>query len=476
MASRRKFIASGSYGCVVAPALPNGEREFPNQVTKLYFDRQSQSSMNAAAYAVATNTKLGDMGFRRLVFPYTETRRFDQLPEELQTLPGNSCRLEYRKASDKPIGMTHMPNLGIDFIEIRMAYDHSLKPESEHHAQGIALIKEIRAVPLEIVLEKGVKAMLKSLEILNRNGKIHRDIRLENTMFDPTTGVMTLIDFDLMTGKANTDELTKWAIPPNLMMAYPPEMAFWNTIRHRKLNSPPDFKKIDDTINHLLNYKLTFTDYTDDKKKDTIRTFLPLIGIWKGQLLILTDLYKSQASRSSLSYLFELSKRPDSDITKFLLSGMGYYMDDLSEQEVFDTKERRERIRDMSIDTIDSYCMSLCLMMFLGVYLDDAKWAEHGVLLDQLFETILIPLYKFSMYETRDRRHTRSRIQDVMGAIGALYEKVENPSKKRINHPPNNDDENSSKPPPSAKQPRVEGGTRKKLKSVRRTKKGRRRA
>jgi len=461
---------------VVTPALPNGEQEFPDQVTKLYFDRQSQSSMNAAAYAVATNTKLAGMGFRRLVFPYTETRRFDQLPEELQTLPDNSCKLEYRKESDKPIGMTHMPNLGIDFIELRIAYDQSLTPESEHHARGVALMKEIRAVPFEVVLEKGVRAMLKSLEILNRNGKIHRDVRLENTMFDPRTGAMTLIDFDLMTEKANMDKLNKWAIPPILMMAYPPEMALWNTTEHRKLDAPSDLKKIDDTINKLLNYKATFNDYTDGEKNDIISTFVPLIEIWKRQLLILTDLYKSQASRASLSYLFKLSHLPDKDITKFLLTEMGVYMGVLSEEEIFNTKDRRERMRDMSIDTIDSYCMSLCLMMFLGVYLDDTKWTEHGALLDQLFETILIPLYKINVYGAKDMIYTRSSIQDVMGAIGALYSKE--PMTKRMNRPTHNDNLNNdnSRTPLSKKVRVVEGGTRKKLKSARRTKKGRRRA
>ena len=421
MASRRRFIASGAAGCVVTPALSNEGREFPDQVTKMYVDRQSQSSVKAAAYAVATNTKLGKMGFRRLVFPYKEPRTFAQLPEELQTLPDNSCRLEYRKASDKPIGMTHMPNLGTDFIEIRAAYVHSLNPKSDQNDQAKTFINEIRAVPFDTIMKRGVGAMLQSLVILYMNGKIHRDVRLENTMFNPKNGTMTLIDFDMMVDKKDKEELAKWSIPPRLMTAYLPEMALWNTTHYMRPDSPSDLKLIDDMITFLLQPDSSFNKCTDSTKNYIIKTFSRLLAIWKRQLNILVDLYASQSNRISLSYLFTLSKESDERMAKFLLIGMGEYMDQLTKENILDVKQRKAYMRQQSFEMIDSFCMSFCIMVFLGIYLDDAKWAEHGATLDQLFENVLIPLYKFSVYPTHDMSHTRSTIQEVMDAISDLY-------------------------------------------------------
>jgi hypothetical protein len=108
-------------------------------------------------------------------------------------------------------------------------------------------------------------------------------------------------------------------------------------------------------------------------------------------------------------------------MSEFVLIGMGEFMDKLTQANIVDVNKRRERMRDKSFETIDSFCMSFCLMVFLGIYLDDAKWAEHGEILDKLFETVLIPLYKFSVYPTHDMIHARSSILDVMDAIGKIY-------------------------------------------------------
>lgn len=405
------MATSGAAGCVVKPALPNGEREFPDQVTKLYFDRPTMTSEKAASRAVAVNEKVGKMGFERSVFPYKNKLKKENIPPELNS----ACKLGAHVA-DRTVGVTHSPNLGIDFFELYSIFTNSKSPEQE---EAKTYMEKVRAIPFETIM-KGIGEMLKALVILNTNKKIHKDVRLENMMFNPTTGIIKLIDFDEMIDM-NREMIDDWKIPSRLMTAFPPEMALWNS-----KDSTAFDVSVNKKIDYLLDPKTSFTKCTKKAKNENIELFTLRLTIWKNQLNVLTDMYKTQNTRKSIAYLFKLHTNGPENLAKYLLNKMGIFMDQLTDEEIRDVNERRVRIKTMSVDTVDSYCMSYCLMVFLGIYLDDAKWEVHGATLDKLFKNILIELYKFNVYydedaPLQDRLLSRAGIGNVLDDCRDLF-------------------------------------------------------
>jgi len=406
------MATSGAAGCVVNPALPNGEREFPDQVTKIYFDRPTMTSEKAASRAVAVNEKVGKMGFERLVFPYKNKLKMENIP----TKTNSDCMLGARVAG-RTIGVTRSPNLGIDFYQLFDIFTNSQSPGQE---EATATMDRVRTLPFETIM-KGIGEMLKALVILNTNKKIHKDVRLENMMFNPTTGIIKLIDFDEMIDM-DREMIDDWKIPSRLMTAFPPEMALWNSKDSNAFDVSVN-KKID----YLLDPKTSFTKCTKKAEKlEIIDLFTLRLTTWKRQLGVLTDMYKTQNTRKSIAYLFELSKNTPGPLAEYLLTEMGKSMDKMTEEKILDINERRFRMKNKSADTVDSYCMSYCLMVFLGMYLDDAKWAAHGATLDKLFKNVLIPLYKFNVYYDKDaplkeRLLSRVGIMNVLDDCSELF-------------------------------------------------------
>ena len=420
----RSFVASGAAGCVIKPALSNVKNDetpehFHDQVTKIYYDIPGlQNSVEEADKAVATNEGLAAMGFRRLVFPYRRAWRTSELPDEIEALPGDPCKINRPNA---PVGVTHMPNLGVDFIELLIANYDSIEPENPNQKAAQALMERVRAVPFEAIMRNGIKPMLDALVILKENKKIHRDVRLENSMFDPATGTMTLIDFDKMTDLDNFTEFGKWRIPPRLMSAYTPEMALWPS-QYTKEESAAVTKYRNDAIQYLLRPDRSFSKIPT-RHAEIIPTFAPIVAIWReNQLSRIIKLHYKQRTRPSLQYLFGLIHESDERMSEFLLHDMGSYMDFLTTKNHTDIPVRSLLVKHHSGPTIDSFCMAYCLMVFLGIYLDDEKWATHGATLDLLFKDVLIPLYRFSVYPYNSDQ-SRANIKDVMGKFTALLPK-----------------------------------------------------
>jgi len=489
MASRH--IASGAAGCVIEPAPPNGEREFPKNVAKIYVNGEP-----AAAKAVSMNEDLGRMGFRRLVFPYKRSWTKRNLPLEIV----EPCGLK-KKLPTAPIGMTHMPNLGVAFIDIQIAYWDSLDYTSITQKESEALIEKVRAVPFETILVNGIRPMLEAIMILHKYKKVHRDVRLDNTMFDYSTGRMTLIDFDLMVPR---EAMRGWSFPKRLMMAYTPEMMLWQSPEYSKpLDKPrdPEPARRDALIEILVDTGTTpYNEQDATIKNKLIGEFKPAIDVWKQQLELLVNLYSEQQERDSLDYLFVLFSKTRTDMLNFLFTQMSNYMDKLTEDEILISTERKEHMKIVSAPTVDSYCMAFCLMVFLGIYLDNEKWADNGLILDRLFGDVLVPLYKFNVYDNPDdSTQTRASIDKVLDIFDKLlltvdenkipyagpekaspskYVVVKNMIQRNIReffHPHGN---RNGKRVESLEPRRLsfssEGGTRKKLKSGRHTQKVRR--
>jgi serine/threonine protein kinase len=312
--------------------------------------------------------------------------------------------------------VTHSPNLGIDFYQLFDIFTNSQSPGQKKAKDKM---ERVRAIPFETIM-KGIGEMLRSLVILNTNKKIHKDVRLENMMFNPTTGIIKLIDFDEMIDM-DREMIDDWKIPSRLMNAFPPEMALWNS-----KDSTAFEVSVNKKIDYLLDPKTSFTKCTKEDEKEIIELFTLRLTIWKRQLEVLTDMYKTQNTRKSIAYLFKLHTNMPENLAEYLLTEMGKSMDKLTDEKILDVNERRFRMKNKSAGTVDSYCMSYCLMVFLGMYLDDAKWADHGATLDKLFKNILIPLYKINVYYDKDaplkeRLLSRAGIMNVLDGCRELF-------------------------------------------------------
>ena len=145
-------------------------------------------------------------------------------------------------------------------------------------------------------------------------------------------------------------------------------------------------------------------------------------------------------------------------------------------------EERMSNIKRMMMntaDTLDSYCTARSLLVLFCIYMNDENWEKYRMQLFYLINNILVPMFDFSV---------NKRIL-IGTAITRLNKLIKSMTPKRSRNETNNTNEEYGKPP--LKQQRtgdepdpvaasvpasVSGGSRKKLKFRRSTKRVRRRA
>ena len=171
------YVAKGSYGCVIKPALPNRANnsepwtQYSKSVTKLFFDK---SNMKKASKNSKQIYNLLGHNKGHKTYKYKHKYRSSNIPNNVRT----RCNKIGRNV---PLYMLRMNNLGTDFW--------GLDKDDKY--------KKYRSIPLATILEQILKVM-KQIQILVNNGLIHGDVRETNIMIHPETGVITLIDFDLL--------------------------------------------------------------------------------------------------------------------------------------------------------------------------------------------------------------------------------------------------------------------------------------
>ena len=223
-----KKIGKGSYGCVVRPALPNvnnsGERiEYPENISKVFLNRVNATgkiipSKLLAERAVNKNERIETYGIPRTIYPrYRRTFNARAEAEDpdianIRRINGNPCSIRSNNAN---IGVIRMPNLGIDLYDVYDAFLNKTRPDVIHEIQDLSLLE---------ILEKGVKPLFHTVEMLRRHGRIHLDIKPENVMIQPLTGEMHIIDYDLET---SYDNIAKFLPDPEIFFLYPPELLLW---------------------------------------------------------------------------------------------------------------------------------------------------------------------------------------------------------------------------------------------------------
>ena len=179
-----QIVGKGTYGFILKPALANRAlngtvEEYPNDVTKVYFNKNSLNSAIKAGTKIYSLT--GNEGHK--LIPYREPYMATNIPASvISKLKSNEFGKVniVKKYNGKPIPIAHMKNLGINMTN---------KSLLEH-------VESLRKIPTVQLLEQVLKVM-NQVKIFIDNGFIHGDIRPPNMMINPETGIITIIDFDL---------------------------------------------------------------------------------------------------------------------------------------------------------------------------------------------------------------------------------------------------------------------------------------
>jgi len=175
-------IGSGGFGTVFSPAFVNTDftdatHDRRNWVTKVF------ASKDAYEKAVANIPTIQRIGMNYNAFAYKR-------PLSLKNVP-RSKRQNIRSAKKQSepdqntIFAIRMPNKGL-----------SVRKILDERALG-----SLRAIPIYIIMGQVCKA-IRQMTALAENGFIHGDIRDTNLLIDPSTGIITIIDFDWFYTKA----------------------------------------------------------------------------------------------------------------------------------------------------------------------------------------------------------------------------------------------------------------------------------
>lgn len=177
------LLGAGGFGAVFTPAFPDDppfEGDSSDFVTKLFFrDRDYKKAIENNAPRLARNVPSLHIPYQAYTRKYVggdlpESLR-KEIEEYLQQQKGDPscCTISL----DSPIHMIRMPKLGT----------------------ALDLIDEdtYESIPLEVRLREIYKVM-NVVKAIGDSGYIHRDIRVPNVLINPTSGTMTIIDFDLL--------------------------------------------------------------------------------------------------------------------------------------------------------------------------------------------------------------------------------------------------------------------------------------
>lgn len=197
--NKAAYVAKGGFGCVVKPALDNVvggvKKSFPGNVSKLF---KTENSYNEA------------LAFSNKAYNIMGKNEGQKLSRYEKKFKGSNLRRATRRGckilGDKPLYVVRMKDLGKDIAHIEDYY------------------KELREVPFLTMMEQIVK-LFRQVHLAYTAGYVHGDIRETNIMANPTTGVLTLIDFDWFMPKGDFfneyyDALGFYSNPPESLVVY----------------------------------------------------------------------------------------------------------------------------------------------------------------------------------------------------------------------------------------------------------------
>jgi hypothetical protein len=227
------FVAAGTFGCIIKPALPNRVNnkwiQYPQNVTKLL---KNSSDLNKT---IKNSKKVYKMTKNKgqIIYPYQFNSYIGQ---NLKENTRERCVINVNNT----LYPVRLPNLGIDVSKLYSTNNYL----------------EFRKVPIQTVLEQIYKCVAQ-VRIFQENGYIHGDIRETNVMVKPKLGTITIIDFDWFMPKDKFMDKYKYALG---FYSNPPE-----SLLFKLLDMIQDATDIEQTIREYIKsnmiYESTIQDY-----------------------------------------------------------------------------------------------------------------------------------------------------------------------------------------------------------------------
>lgn len=177
------ILGRGSYGAVFKPALPNTidgvDTTYPGNVTKVFYKKNTYNkTLNTISKLPEIMNKRGHNAGHN-VHTYTRKYKGRNLNPKLLL---NLQKINPSFLPNSNLHLYRMPNLGYDISQIKV------NPEMKH---------KLRTIQFGVILEQIVKLIRQTTSLVESN-YAHMDIRPSNVMINPDTGVLTIVDFDLM--------------------------------------------------------------------------------------------------------------------------------------------------------------------------------------------------------------------------------------------------------------------------------------
>lgn len=208
-----EYVAKGSYGCVIRPALPNRRtnddpwKQYPNSVTKLFFHKSNLTKSVKNSKNIYNLFK--NAGHR--AHTYKHKYYASNIPKNIR----RSCEKIPRNSKLYPL---RLPDLGSDIYDIKKTY------------------KSYRSVYVRSILAQILKVM-KQIQVLVHKDMIHGDVRETNIMIS-NDGTITLIDFDYLYPSAEFFEIAHHGF-----YCHPPESFLYNKIKFFLTASPEEVER-----------------------------------------------------------------------------------------------------------------------------------------------------------------------------------------------------------------------------------------
>jgi serine/threonine protein kinase len=367
--SPSSVLGKGGYGCVLKPAFSDDTNTgnvitFPNHVSKIFFKQNAKNKAIANMTSLKTINNTDEPLFTYNITPYKRTLTKGNVPIEFRS----NCKIDANNNLSEVLYPVHMPNLGVSW------FDFIISPV------GSDLYTQIVSLPIKTILQ-GFKKLLKTLEVINKTS-IHADVKPQNILIVPSTGNMTLIDFDLLLPKEKYGNLpTQWNSPL--------ETTLWsidNLFTKLVMVKPDDESNLDSMEKYTQQYnRLKASGLSDEqiRELETISkdAYMETNHYVTVRILNLFEIVKNSKSvpiyfKNSEEYLGKLS-------------WFGEWLDTKAKEYKMGLK-RKLALKLLSVPTFDSFCLGFSFMIFLDKYKPNYHTTEG--ILKNIYDEILLPL------------------------------------------------------------------------------------
>lgn len=368
-----RFIAAGTEGATVIPAIPNfvnGKWEnYPDNITKIYFNKNQLNQSYTKQMLVKNITKNNRLRMNK----YKTTYKRSNLP--------NSVLAQARlPKNNSPLYLIHMPNLGKDMIRLLGLTHKQRKPYYQ--------------IPLGKILNEILKVM-KQVKEINEAGYIHGDIRDTNFMIDKY-GNLTIIDYGLFNNaydyyRGFQRYFASYYNPPEAFLSY--VLPLMNQVANQNEISSESKLKLKQEFHQSGYYSSTIRNLKQNSSNETKK-----LEAQKIEQLLDIKLRKIREYAEQQNYYFRQfvgNKIDENDVRESIQNNFAKLANSLKDQKIlFKNKITPENdlmltqnfFINVLTNTFDSYGLGLALnMLFFALYSMFYTYSNNDSLMKNAF-------------------------------------------------------------------------------------------